>query len=259
MSNEVTQRHGDIVKGIDDLRSYTPARVGLGRAGAAMPTHERMALLTAHSSARDAVHSRVDVAGLKEEISHMSELESQTSDRHEYLRRPDLGRRPGNVDHIDWLKHVGDVGFMIVDGLSPQAVNEHAAPLVAALETELAKALPDKQIAAPVFAHRGRVALGDHVGERAGWDTTIVIIGERPGLSVPSSLGMYLTWKAKPGTTDEARNCISNIHPPHGIGYSEAAVGAARLVCAFYERGFSGYQVKAVEGPGDTAIQSAGS
>lgn len=267
-----------VVPGIPDLGNFTPARVGLGRAGGALPTSHRLAVTTAHSSARDAVHSEVDLEMLHRSINGLSEVYTQATDRAEYLRRPDLGRRladdaraggshAGDTDAdgsnsvgsdagtVDWQAHAGEIGIVIADGLSPQAVSEHAASLVGELQKLFEEELPGKSVANPIFVHQGRVAVGDYVSERTGWNVTVIIIGERPGLSVPSSLGMYLTWQARSGMTDESRNCISNIHPPHGISYREAARSAAALINAFYEQGKSGYEIKAIEAAGDAALE----
>lgn len=253
----------NVIPGLSDLGSFTPARVGLGRAGGALPTKERLKIVTAHSSARDAVHSTVNLATLHQGIDGLDEVRTNARTRTEYLRRPDLGRILADDDYrdcdsgsIDWSAHTGEIGIVIADGLSPQAINDHAVPLVGELQKALAKELPGKKVAKPIFVHQGRVAAGDCVSEHADWAVTVVIIGERPGLSVPSSLGMYLTWRAHVGMTDESRNCISNIHPPHGLSYSEAARSATVLINAFYEQGKSGYQIKAVEELGHAAVEA---
>lgn len=229
------------------LREYTPARVGLGRAGAAIPTHARLELLTAHAEARDAVHSTIDVDVLRTnlKVDEFIEISSKAADREEYLARPDFGRQPKDAEELQKISSLpkADIGIILADGLSPNAVNDHGAHLYEALR----KAFTDRAVAPPVIAHGARVALGDYIGAAAGWDVTVVVIGERPGLSVPSSLGIYSTWKTQPGKTDEARNCISNIHPPEGMAYSEAAGILKFYVDQYYATQSSGCMIKAAE------------
>ncbi|MDO4910061.1 MAG: ethanolamine ammonia-lyase subunit EutC [Corynebacterium sp.] len=232
---------------IDKLNSLTPARINLGSDGVATPTKARAELSTAHALARDAVHNSLDLAVLQSKFHDMGEptdlmvIHSQAQDRAQYLTRPDLGRLPRTIPADFHLTHKAQIGLVLIDGLSPAAVTDHAAATI----HELTKLLPDYSFAPPVIVEQGRVALADHLAQVAGWDVTVVLIGERPGLSVPSSLGMYLTWKATPGTTDERRNCISNIHPPEGTGYREAAAIAAHLIHQFVEQEKSGYMIKA--------------
>ena len=134
-----------------------------------------------------------------------------------------------------------DVGFVLADGLSPRALAEHGAPLLTALVDELAD---HYSLAPPVIATQARVALGDHVAEAMGVRTVVVLIGERPGLSVADSLGIYLTHLPRPGRADSDRNCISNIHPPDGLGYRRAARVAAGLVGGARRLGRSGVDLK---------------
>lgn len=237
----------------EKLRAATPARVGLGRVGAAIPTKARLDFLSAHAGARDAVHTGLDVEGLVADLRAVGVgthalVRSQAATRQDYLLRPDLGRLPQALP--DLSEHAGHIGIVLADGLSPTAVAEHGPQMYAAL----ADALPEYQLAAPVIATQARVALGDHIGHAAGWDVTLVLIGERPGLSVPSSLGIYSTWRTTPGTTDEARNCISNIHPPEGMGYAEAASLAAYYVREYYAHRRSGFMIKAAEQSGNQAL-----
>ena len=169
----------------EKLRAATPARVGLGRVGAAIPTKARLDFLSAHAGARDAVHTGLDVEGLVADLRAVGVgthalVRSQAATRQDYLLRPDLGRLPQALP--DLSEHAGHIGIVLADGLSPTAVAEHGPQMYAAL----AAALPEYQLAAPVIATQARVALGDHIGHAAGWDVTLVLIGERPGLSVPS-------------------------------------------------------------------------
>ena len=147
---------------------------------------------------------------------------SQAATRSEYLTRPDLGRLPADLSMFDrTVENAGeDIGFVLADGLSPRALADHGVGLLEALVAELGARY---SLAPPVIATQARVALGDHIAQAMGVSTVLVLIGERPGLSVADSLGIYLTHLPRPGRTDADRNCISNIHPPDGLGYQQAA------------------------------------
>ncbi len=224
------------------LRALTEARVGLGRAGAALPTAPMLAFQRDHALARDAVHAPFDAAGVAAALSPRTTVavRSQARDRAEYLRRPDLGRRldPGDVARLtggDW-----DLAIVLADGLSAPAVHAHAAPTALALIARL----PGWRIAPPVLATLARVALGDEIGARLGARLVLVLIGERPGLSAPDSLGAYLTWSPRIGRLDSERNCVSNIRPPHGLGYEAAADTLAWLLRAARGRRLTGVSLK---------------
>ncbi|MGY4711829.1 ethanolamine ammonia-lyase subunit EutC [Mycolicibacterium sp. CBM1] len=240
----------------DTLRQSTQARIGLGRAGNALPTREVLQFAAAHAAARDAVHIPLDTERVAAAIGDIGIGEpalvtSQASSRGEYLRRPDLGRLPADLSSVPVVP--ADIGFVLADGLSPSALMHHGAALLEALVTELGSGYT---LAPPVIATQARVALGDHIGARGQYTTLVVLIGERPGLSVADSLGIYLTHRPRPGCTDAERNCVSNIHPPDGLGYREAARIAAGLVAGARRLGRSGVELKdtsrgvAVEGPG---------
>jgi ethanolamine ammonia-lyase small subunit len=208
------------------LRQFTMARVGLGRAGNSLPTSELLDFRLAHARARDAVHSPFDVPSLLAEVRQMNlkalAVESDARDRTEYLRRPDCGRRLC-VASLSLLKTQAsdyDVAFVVADGLSPLAVVHHACPVLRLVSAELLR--DGWSIAPMVVAERGRVAIGDQIGASLGASLVIVLIGERPGLSSPDSLGIYITWNPKPGRTDAERNCISNVRP-EGLSYEAAA------------------------------------
>lgn len=229
----------------DRLRLRTQSRIGLGRAGDALDTAAVLDLGAAHAAARDAVHSGVDVDALVDGLTSLGFaapvqcVHSLAPDRATYLRRPDLGRQ---VADLEDLKPVaGDVGIVVADGLSARAVTEHAVPMVAALLHALPASLT---VAAPVVASQARVALGDHVAARLGVTSVIVLIGERPGLSVADSLGAYLTHNVKPGMADSMRNCVSNIHPPDGLGYERAAAVLVSLLLGARQLGRSGVDLK---------------
>lgn len=228
----------------EQLRRSTQSRIGLGRTGDSLPTNRVLELRSAHAAARDAVHLPLEVDGLAERIEaiglgHAARVTSRASSRAEYLRRPDLGRLPADLAVVP--QSGADLGFVLGDGLSPLALSEHGGPLLAALVAELSE---HYSIAPPVIATQARVALGDHIAEAMGVQTVIVLIGERPGLSVADSLGIYLTHRPRPGRADADRNCISNIHPPEGLGYTEAARVVAGLVSGARRLGRSGVDLK---------------
>ncbi len=228
----------------DVLRLTTQARIGLGRSGDGLPTRRLLEFRAAHAEARDAVHDPLDVDALVSAIEAVgigrpAVVASEAADRNEYLRRPDRGRRPASLTDVPHGDH--QVGFVLADGLSPRALAEHGAGLLDALVRELRSTYT---LAPPVVAVQARVALADHIAEALGVETMIVLIGERPGLSVADSLGLYLTHHPWPGRTDADRNCISNIHPPDGLGYEAAARVATGLVHGAHELGKSGVMLK---------------
>ncbi|MFC7959486.1 ethanolamine ammonia-lyase subunit EutC [Rhodococcoides kroppenstedtii] len=226
-----------------DLRLTTQARIGLGRAGDALPTSRVLEFQAAHAAARDAVHMPLDVDTVVADLADLGlgdpvVVSSRAESRSEYLRRPDLGRLPADLSAVPRTE--ADLGIVLCDGLSPRALAEHGVGLTRAL----ADALGTFTIAPPVVATQARVALGDHVGEALGVATVLVVIGERPGLSVADSLGIYLTHEPRPGRSDAERNCISNIHPPGGMTYDHAARVAASLVAGARQLGRSGVDLK---------------
>lgn len=236
------------------LRPTTTARVGLGRAGDAVPTRRLLELQAAHAAARDAVHAVLDVEATTTALAGLGLgdpvlLRSAAPDRATYLARPDLGRTPAialppapaaavapGVDAPDRP----DLAVVVADGLSAEAVHRHAVPLLAAL----LPLVPQLRVAAPWLAVQARVALGDHVGAHLGAAATLVLVGERPGLSSTDSLGAYLTWHARPGVPDSARNCVSNIRPPHGLDHATAARTLAALVEGARRLGATGVRLK---------------
>ena len=233
----------------DGLRTLTQARIGLGRAGDALPTRQVLEFATAHARARDAVHTALDVAACSARVAALGlgepvHVPSRARDRAEYLRRPDLGRLPseGSISLLPGAGRNGPaIGMVLADGLSARALTEHGPPLLGAL-MELLR--PRYSIAVPVVATQARVALGDHIGAALGVTTVLVLIGERPGLSVADSLGIYLTHRPRPGVTDADRNCVSNIHPPEGLDYRRAAEVTAGLIAGAHRLGRSGVELK---------------
>lgn len=204
------------------LREFTSARVGLGAAGNSLPTREVLAFQLAHARARDAVHAALDVPAMALEIGDCVAVRSAAQDRPTYLRRPDLGRRldPESQSLIQSKAGEFDVAFVIADGLSAQAVQSHASSVMKRTLEWLDREA--WRVAPVVLVAQGRVAIGDEIGHSLGADMAVVLIGERPGLSSPDSLGIYVTWQPRPGRTDAERNCISNVHAD-GLSY-EAAV-----------------------------------
>lgn len=230
------------------LRAFTPARIALGRTGTSVPLEEVLRFRLAHAHARDAVYSLPDVEVLQEQLLAMQVavqvLHSSAADRQEYLQRPDKGRRldDASAAALSALTGTGnEVAIVIADGLSATAVNRHAVPLLQALLPMMS----DAGIAlAPIcIVQQGRVAVGDEAGALLQAKAVLVLIGERPGLSSPDSLGIYLTFQPKPGLTDEARNCISNIRP-EGLSYKAAAEKAFYLLRESLRLQLSGVHLK---------------
>jgi ethanolamine ammonia-lyase small subunit len=217
------------------LRRATPARIGLGRSGAGLPTAAHLDFQLAHAQARDAVHAVFEPARIAADIEALRReavlLRSAAGDRLTYLRRPDLGRRLAVQSHeILAVRPPAaiDIAFVIADGLSATAVHAHAAALLRATIARLGPALRIGPIA---IVEGGRVAIGDEIGGLLGADMAVVLIGERPGLSAADSLGVYVTWHPAPGTVDAARNCLSNIRP-QGLPID---VAAERLIALLIE------------------------
>ena len=238
------------------LRQYTAARIGLGRAGISVPTKHLLDFQLAHAQAQDAVHLPLNTEQLISDIEvHSLVVHSQVNDRSQYLQRPDLGRRL-NADSVELLKHSSapcddpyDLAIVIVDGLSSFAIQKNAAPLLQMLTQSLAQQTLSKDVGAIcrlapiVIVQQGRVAIGDEVGEILNAKSVLVFIGERPGLSSPDSLGLYLTWSPKVGLTDESRNCISNVRP-QGLVYQEAVNKVFYLLMEAHQRKLTGVNLK---------------
>ena len=202
------------------LRGATDARIGLGRAGAALPTTAMLALQFAHARARDAVRAALPVEAIQADLAGFETLvvDSQADGRLSYLARPDLGRRLAIADAARLPRGDFDLTIVLADGLSAEAVAVNAPPLVRALAARLG----GWAIGPIVIARQGRVALGDEIGERLGTRAVVVLIGERPGLSAADSLGAYITWDPAVGRLDAERNCVSNIRAG-GLSTEEAA------------------------------------
>ncbi len=230
-----------------ELRRHTLARIAIGRTGASLPTEEVLRFGVAHAQARDAVHVALDAGALRAELATLGfesiEVESAAADRATYLRRPDLGRQLSEQSRAVVAQHAGtgcELACVVGDGLSSLAVARHAPALLQAL----AILLPPQALAAPiVVARQARVALGDEIGQLLGARAVLVLIGERPGLSSPDSLGAYFTWAPKVGRVDSERNCVSNIRP-EGLAPGQAARKLAWLLAAAGRLGASGVVLK---------------
>lgn len=223
------------------LRDITPARVDLGRTGHSVRTRELLEFQLAHAQARDAVHQSLDVNSVVLELRTRSVvLSTEARDRATYLRRPDLGRRLNQEsrDRLSPLKSDYAAAIIIADGLSALAIHRHAVPFLNVLLPRL-----DWRIAPIAIVEQARVAIGDEIGELLGAKLAVVLIGERPGLSSPDSLGIYLTWQPRPGRTDAERNCISNIRT-EGLGYELAAHKLLFLMNESRRLKLSGVQLK---------------
>ncbi|KAB1073016.1 ethanolamine ammonia-lyase subunit EutC [Methylobacterium planeticum] len=230
------------------LTRLTPARIGLGRAGSGLPTREILRFGLAHAQARDAVHTPMDAAAIAEAVEALGlrtlRAASQAPDRATYLRRPDYGRRlaPESADAL--RREAGepvDLALVVADGLSARAVHEGAGALIAAFRPHIAAA--GWSLAPVVIASQARVAIGDAVGSILKARVVAVLIGERPGLSSPDSLGIYLTFGPRPGRSDAERNCISNVRPA-GLSHEAAACKLNWLLGEALSRGLTGVNLK---------------
>ncbi|MBS0242249.1 MAG: ethanolamine ammonia-lyase subunit EutC [Proteobacteria bacterium] len=230
------------------LERLTPARIALGRSGSSLPTRALLEFSLAHARARDAVHTQLDVPRLHERLQSIQppiiEISSRARDRNTYLLRPDLGR---SLDDDTRQRLIGvassgfDLAIMLADGLSATAVETHGPALLEAF-LPISRML-GLTLAPLVIAERARVALGDEVGALLKARAIAVLIGERPGLSVADSVGVYVTYAPRPGRTDAERNCISNVRPK-GFAPEQAARSMAWLIEAAFNKGLTGVGLK---------------
>lgn len=231
------------------LKAHTPARIAQGRTGRSLPTSALLSFQLDHARARDAVHSTLDTALLLQQLGEIHstsiEVNSQAVDRQLYLQRPDLGRKLSEasrkmLQNLD--DHTGyDLCIVVADGLSALAVNRYALPVVAGL---IKQAMALNWSIAPVcVVEQGRVAIGDEIAHGLRADLLVVLIGERPGLSSPDSMGAYLTYRPRPGLTDESRNCVSNIRP-EGLSTAFAIQKITYLLAEMKRRQLSGVSLK---------------
>ncbi len=227
---------------------HTPARIALGRTGASLPTEEVLRFSLAHAQARDAVHAPFDAESMAHAIAGLGfkvlRAESAATSRDMYLRRPDLGRRLSDESRLRLAEAAGgdvDLALVVADGLSSTAVHVQAVPFLHALKGEIEKA--GWRVAPVVVAREARVALGDEAGALLRARAVAVLIGERPGLSSPDSLGLYLTFAPRPGRSDAERNCISNVRA-EGLSHEAAAFKLAWLLREAFRRGLTGVDLK---------------
>ncbi len=234
-----------------ELRRLTPARIALGRTGTSLPTSAQLDFQFAHAQARDAVHLPFDHAGLSAQLTERGResllLHSAAADRNSYLQRPDLGRKLSD-ESAQTLRdyaaaHPGgvDLAVVVADGLSALAVHRHTLPFLNRLDEQISA---DGWSMAPVvLVEQGRVAVGDEIGQLLGAKMLVMLIGERPGLSSPDSLGLYFTYNPKVGLTDAYRNCISNVRL-EGLSYGMAAHRLLYLMREACRRQLSGVNLK---------------
>ena len=232
------------------LRAMTPARVGLGRSGVSQLTRDVLGFQLSHAQARDAVHARLGASALQKAIAAVTPMEvlslhSAAADRAEYLQRPDLGRRLEVRSRAALTENRGeesDIALVVADGLSALAVERHAVPLLERLLPRLA----GRKLAPLCIVEQGRVAIGDEIGEMLKARLSFVLIGERPGLSSPDSLGAYITFGPRVGRNDAERVCLSNIRV-EGLGYDEAAAQLERVVTEAFEQRLTGVAPREIE------------
>ena len=234
-----------------ELRRLTPARIALGRTGTSLPTRAQLDFQFAHAQARDAVHLAFDHSEISAQLNERGRetlaLQSAAPDRHTYLQRPDLGRKLSD-ESAQTLRdyasaHEGGIDLVIVvaDGLSALAVHRHTLPFLTRLEEQMSG--DGWSVAPVVLVEQGRVAIGDEIGQLLGAKMVVMLIGERPGLSSPDSLGLYFTYAPKVGLTDAYRNCISNVRL-EGLSYGMAAHRLLYLMREACRRRLSGVNLK---------------
>ncbi len=240
------------------LRAHTPANIAIGRVGHSLPTREVLRFGLAHAQARDAVHVALDsarlacdlgAAGCSSTTVHSAAADGGPAARQTYLCRPDLGRRlsAASARQLDALAAASSAApelcVVIGDGLSAVAVQNHAVPLLQALRARWRDAGRAWLMPPVVIATEARVALGDEIAERLRARMVLVLIGERPGLSSPDSLGIYATWSPRVGRSDAERNCISNVRA-EGLSYAAAAFKLAWLIEQAFRRALTGVALK---------------
>jgi ethanolamine ammonia-lyase small subunit len=235
------------------LRRFTAARIGLGRAGCSLPTAPLLQFQLAHARARDAVQAELDTAALQDALKRESGgaevllLDSGAPDRRTFVQRPDLGRILSDASRALLAARPPpaqpyDIAMVVADGLSARAVQAHAVPLIAHIVPTLVAA--GWTLAPVCIVRQGRVAIADEIGALLPARLAVILIGERPGLSSPDSLGIYLTWEPLPGRSNAQRNCISNVRPPQGLSYPAAAHRLWHLMTEARRRRLSGVELK---------------
>jgi ethanolamine ammonia-lyase small subunit len=234
-----------------ELRRLTPARIALGRTGTSIPTGAQLDFQFAHAQARDAVHLPFDHVGLSSQLAERGRdsllLHSAAVDRHSYLQRPDLGRRLSDEsaqalrDYAEANPGGVDLAVVVADGLSALAVHKHTLPFLTRMEEQTHA--EGWSLSPVILVEQGRVAVADEVGQLLGAKMVVILIGERPGLSSPDSLGLYFTYNPKVGLTDAYRNCISNVRL-EGLSYGMAAHRLLYLMREACRRQLSGVNLK---------------
>ncbi|WP_065911256.1 ethanolamine ammonia-lyase subunit EutC [Pseudomonas sp. 58 R 3] len=234
-----------------ELRRLTPARIALGRTGTSIPTNAQLDFQFAHAQARDAVHLPFDHAGLSSQMAERGRdsllLHSAAVDRHMYLQRPDLGRRLSDESAQSLRDYAAanpggvDLAVVVADGLSALAVHKHTLPFLTRMEEQTQA--EGWSLSPVILVEQGRVAVADEIGQLLGAKMVVILIGERPGLSSPDSLGLYFTYNPKVGLTDAYRNCISNVRL-EGLSYGMAAHRLLYLMKEACRRQLSGVNLK---------------
>lgn len=239
------------VKDLGKLKAFTPARIGLARAGSSMATQHILNFDLDHARARDAVHLPFNTKEIQDRLSERNiqsiQVSSAAPDRATYLQRPDLGQQldPDSKQRLQDFQASGsqrpDLVIIIADGLSTTALHTNAIPF---LDQFLSlEPISKLHIAPIVIATQSRVALADEIGAALSARLSIILIGERPGLSAADSMGIYMTFDPKKGRTDAQRNCISNVRPG-GLGYADAARELDRLISGAFQLKLSGVNLK---------------
>jgi len=231
------------------LSQHTAARIAQGRTGHSLTTSALLHFQLDHARARDAVHAQLTTDTLLADLNALQPgsilLHSRAIDRQVYLKRPDLGRQLayGSMVRLAELDKypVVDLCIVIADGLSAFAIQQHVVHLLTTLLLLVRQ--QNWQVAPFCVVEQGRVAVGDEIAHAFEAELLLVLIGERPGLSSPDSLGAYLTYRPRPGTTDELRNCVSNIRP-EGYPYELAAQKLLYLLTEMKTRRLSGVALK---------------
>jgi len=233
------------------LKQFTDARIGIGRTGTSIPIKESLEFKLAHAHARDAVYSALDTDEMASRLRVFNlpatELRSKAADRGQYLQRPDLGRQldHASIENLESQISGYDVVICIADGLSALAIHENAIDLLQQLIPRILQA--NLSMAPLCLVQQGRVAIADDIGAALKAKLSVILIGERPGLSAADSMGVYLTYAPKRGLTDDSRNCISNIRVG-GLDMDRAAAKIFYLIQEAFRRSLSGVMLKDNEG-----------
>jgi ethanolamine ammonia-lyase small subunit len=231
------------------LRRHTSARIALGRSGSSLPTEELLRFALDHALARDGVHAELDVEQLERDLAEavgdvpIVRVGTRVVDRMTYLQRPDWGRQLDDDSRERLARMTGpaDISLVVADGLSATAAQKHAPALCKLLVPRLRDG--GFTLAPMVVARYARVALQDEIGAALGARCGVILIGERPGLGTPDSLGAYLVFNPHPGNTDADRNCVSNIRPA-GLPLAAAAETLGFLISQSLRLGLSGVKLK---------------